>query len=129
MSRQIDAADVSNNPNRQMTLMFDLTNVGIFNIDSKVPFAIKELLTDHFIGRFGTTIIYNAPTIFWATWTAFKPVLSAEVLDLIKFVYPDDLGPLHAAVDPKVLPKEYGGEAGYVLVQNAVAKMQKENSS
>lgn len=116
-------ADVSTNPDRKICCMFDLTNAGIFNLDISTPNAVYDLLANHFVGRFGTVIIYNAPTIFWATWTAFKTVLSEDILKFIKFVYPNDKSPLHEVVDPKVLPKEYDGDSEYIPIQNAVAKM------
>lgn len=83
------------------------------------------MLAHHFVERLGILFIFNAPSIFWAAWTAFKTVIPEVTMERIKFVYPDDISIFQKYIDPKVLPKVYGGDADYIPVEDAVAMMQK----
>eukprot|EP00210_Caulerpa_lentillifera_P009042 g8629.t1 len=118
LDKQKDIADIEKNPNRRISTLFDLSGVGFANIDLTFMQRYYSLLANHFVDAFGKLYLYNAPMIFWATWKAFSPVIPKEAMKMIRFIYPKDLKELHEDIPLTVLPKDYGGEAECIPVQN-----------
>ncbi|CAH0718272.1 unnamed protein product, partial [Brenthis ino] len=58
----------------------------------------------------------NAPSYYEKLYALVKPVLPAEIIDVIHFF--TDYESLHQFVDKKYLPVEYGGEAQSMYEQN-----------
>lgn len=127
LDAQVDLADVARNPDRQTSVLFDLTNIGMSNIDLTVMNQLYEMLSEHFVERLGILFIYNAPTIFSGTWKAFRPIIPEVTLDKIKFIYPADLTELHEHIQPDILPTVYGGTGDFVPVE-ACLKSLRERS-
>ena len=116
LDRQLDVADATLNPQRQICILVDLTDISLTSIDRTVMHQIYAMLSQHFVERLGMLFIYNAPLIFWATWKGFSKILSRKSLDKIHFIFPKDLTALHREVPLNVLPKRYQGSAEFIPI-------------
>ncbi|GMH40231.1 hypothetical protein BSKO_08135 [Bryopsis sp. KO-2023] len=128
LDAQVDVADATLNPDRQTSVLFDLTDLGVSNIDLTVMNQLYEMLSAHFVERLGILFIYNAPTIFWATWKTFSPIIPEVTLEKIKFIYPDDLSELEKHIQPEILPKLYKGTGDLVPVEKYVESYRQRSS-
>lgn len=119
IDKQLDMADVEINPERRITIFFDLSDVSVTkSIDLSGMHHLNNLMSHHYVMRLGKLYVYNAPMLFWATWKAFSVFIPKEGLKMIHFLYPKDLPALHEEIPPEILPKNYRGKGTYVPVQD-----------
>jgi hypothetical protein len=99
------------------TMVLDLKNMNaVSNVNpASLPYYLATALgyDGHFPNWSNTIFLLNTPNLFETVLSLVKPVLDKNTRDSL-MVYgknPGEWGPiLKAAVDPKYLPKRYGGQ-------------------
>lgn len=117
----IQAVDLSRNPSGKTCAIFDLRGLTFEAMDRPVLQAVFDLLQNHYPERLGTLWMYEAPSMFWAVWTLVSPFIHPETKEKVHFVSSKSaIAQFQQAFDPSVLPKEYGGEAELIPLQEYV---------
>ncbi|KAL3693234.1 hypothetical protein R1sor_006885 [Riccia sorocarpa] len=103
--------------------IIDLKALGVKNLDSKSFVAGFDLLQNHYPGRIDKVYMVNVPLIFNGLWKVVSKLLDENTKRKIIFVDNKKLTEtLLEEIDIDHLPKEYGGNAELVLVQELTAR-------
>ncbi|CAH0752711.1 unnamed protein product [Bemisia tabaci] len=95
-----------------LILLIDLAGFTLSHMRLITPrnvYVVLNALQDTFPVRTRAIHIVNTPFFFEALYNCFKPFLKEKLRKRIK-IHGKNFKSLHAFVEPKVLPKEYGGE-------------------
>eukprot|EP00775_Hariotina_reticulata_P003639 gene3639-3900_t len=111
------------NPRQRLVSMFDMTGCSMANLDVPCMRMILGLLNQHYVETLSVMYFYNPPLVFWGIWNTFKGLIPPVTREKIKMIDPADLAQLQADFPPEVLPKEYGGAAELLLVNDAIRKL------
>eukprot|EP01101_Sappina_pedata_P006657 TRINITY_DN3373_c0_g1_i1.p1 TRINITY_DN3373_c0_g1~~TRINITY_DN3373_c0_g1_i1.p1 ORF type:complete len:262 (+),score=77.06 TRINITY_DN3373_c0_g1_i1:33-788(+) len=94
-------------PHESCSVIFDLSGVGLKNLDSKFQKYFTDLFEKCYPERLGTCIVLNAPWIFWGFWKVVSGFLPTETAKKILFLNKEQL---LEHVDKEVLLAPYGGD-------------------
>ncbi|CAG9566045.1 unnamed protein product [Danaus chrysippus] len=100
-------------------LVVDMTNITMKIIPKLNIMYLRDFIVFLLQGlpvRVKRIVAVNAPSFYDKIFAFIKPVLPAEVCDIIHFY--TDYESLHKIVDKKCLPIEYGGEGQSIYDQN-----------
>jgi len=95
-----------NPENEKCTLIFDLTDFSLSNMDYDIIKFMIKVFTEFFPETLGIMLVVNAPWIFKSCWKMVKPLLDPITAKKIAFVSSEKL---FNYVDPEVLPPNLGG--------------------
>lgn len=116
----ICGADTSKNPLGQILCLFDLSGIGLGNLDAKALQAVFEVLQQHFPESLSELWFLNTPMLFYGLWKVVSPFIQPATKDKITFLSGRTRGAVLAEnVSPQVLPACYGGEADLVRIEDA----------
>ena len=94
-------------PNESVTVIFDLTDFAMKNMDYQhVKFLIK-LLENYYPESLAQALIVNAPWVFNSCWSIIKRWMDPNVEQ--KFHFIKNFNDLYKYVDPSSLPKRFNG--------------------
>uniref|UniRef100_A0A7S3DFT9 CRAL-TRIO domain-containing protein n=1 Tax=Palpitomonas bilix TaxID=652834 RepID=A0A7S3DFT9_9EUKA len=94
---------------RQVGLVFDLTNFGLRNMDYDFVKELLRCLQNYYPENMGKTYVVNAPLIFRGFWAIVKPWIDPFTVQKIQFV--NSLEKLTRYFTPANIPKRLGGES------------------
>eukprot|EP01116_Phalansterium_solitarium_P004801 TRINITY_DN15952_c0_g1_i1.p1 TRINITY_DN15952_c0_g1~~TRINITY_DN15952_c0_g1_i1.p1 ORF type:complete len:314 (+),score=87.71 TRINITY_DN15952_c0_g1_i1:440-1381(+) len=98
-------------PVEQSTIVFDLSNVGVRNLDLVIARFIADMLQNNYPECLATGIIFGAPFVFWGFWQVLKPFLDPKTATKIVFV--KTLPDMEVYIDRTNVPKSMGGDDIY----------------
>ncbi|DBA95493.1 hypothetical protein WJX82_004560 [Trebouxia sp. C0006] len=114
----IHAVDLERNPTGKTSAIFDLRGLGFDAMDRPVLQAVFDLLQNHYPERLGKLWMYEAPTMFWTLWHLVSPLIDPETKQKVVFVSSKSaISEFQKAIDPSVLPTDYGGQAELIPLQ------------
>lgn len=93
-------------------VIYDMAGFSLANMDYRVLKYEIKLLESYYPESLGTTLIVNAPWVFYGCWQIIKPWIDPVARAKILFV---DVADIKKWVEPKNLLKEYGGEDPYTF--------------
>jgi len=97
-------------PVETVTLVFDMSNSTMKNIDiANLRFMIKTLQS-HYPECLGKILVFNSSWIFWGIWKLVKPMLDPVTAAKLAFV---DKNNIKDFIQPDVCLKEFGGNDCY----------------
>ncbi|KAL0037273.1 hypothetical protein WJX79_009391 [Trebouxia sp. C0005] len=106
------------NPTGKTCAIFDLRGLGFDAMDRPVLQAVFDLLQNHYPERLGKLWMYEAPTMFWTLWHLVSPFIDPETKQKVVFVNSKSaISEFQKAIDPSVLPTDYGGQAELIPLQ------------
>ncbi|KAL7941554.1 CRAL-TRIO domain-containing protein [Trichoderma barbatum] len=112
-----DHADV---PVTMSTNIVDISNVGLkqfWNLKSHMQ-AASQLATAHYPETLDRIFIIGAPVFFSTVWGWVKRWFDPITVSKIFILAPHEVKPtLEAFIDPRNIPKKYGGELDYTFGQ------------
>ncbi|WIA28850.1 hypothetical protein OEZ86_011376 [Tetradesmus obliquus] len=120
MNAMMALCDAAVNPGRRLISIFDMSHCAMANIDVACLTMILRLLGHHYVEQLDCMVFFNPPLVVWGLWHSMKGLLPDATRAKIKFVGPGDTHELQEVVPQQVLPKQYGGSAELLLVQEAV---------
>jgi hypothetical protein len=94
-------------PNESVTVVFDMTDFSLKNMDYQHLKFLINLLQNHYPESFALGLIINAPWVFNGCWYIIRPWLDPVVESKIHFI--NNLNDLTEFIDPSVLPKCLNG--------------------
>merc|ERR1712232_895625 len=97
--------------------IFDLSDIGLSNVDMKAVKRIIFLLTNMYPERLGRCFLLDAPTLFSGCWALISPMLKQKTTSKIQFV--DRVG----------LADAFGGDStviAHIQGKTAVGSSEKE---
>mmetsp|Transcript_31809 Transcript_31809/g.56931 ORF Transcript_31809/g.56931 Transcript_31809/m.56931 type:complete len:422 (-) Transcript_31809:273-1538(-) len=115
--------DASTNPERRIRAVLDLKGIGLRNLDAATMKELFRVIGHHYPGNLDTFWFLDAPFIFNGLWRAVKQVLPSIVTPRVAFVKRGNDGTCPELMDafgPEALPKELGGTAELIPVEDAV---------
>lgn len=116
----ISIADTSRNPLGQILCLFDLSGIGLGNMDAKALQAVFEVLQSHFPESLSELWFINTPMLFYGLWKVVAPFIQPATKEKITFLSGRKRGTVLAEnISPQVLPTCYGGHANLVRIEDA----------
>lgn len=98
-------------PIEQTTVVFDMRNIGLKNIDLAVGKFLAEMLQNNYPEFLANSVTYGAPIFFWAFWHMLKPFLDPKTAAKLHIASrASDLEPL---IDIENIPVSMGGRDTY----------------
>ncbi|KAI8869962.1 CRAL/TRIO domain-containing protein [Ramicandelaber brevisporus] len=94
-------------PHEKMTIIFDLTDFGLKNMDTPFVNMLIKCLERYYPESLAMFIIYGAPWVFSGIWRMISPLLDPVVASKIKFF--NKPAEVQKYIDPIYLPKHMGG--------------------
>jgi hypothetical protein len=94
-------------PNESATVIFDLTDFSLRNMDYQHLKFLIQLLQNYYPESFALGLIINAPWIFNGCWYIIRPWLDPVVESKIHFI--NNLDDITQFIDRSVLPKQLNG--------------------
>lgn len=122
MDNMVELCDKQKNPGARLVSMFDMTDCSMANMDVACMRMILTMLGQHYVERLSAMYFYNPPLVFWGLWNSMKGLLPEVTRNKIKVIDPSDLRELRELVPDHVLPKEYGGQADLLPIDQAVRR-------
>jgi hypothetical protein len=105
----------------QFIAIVDLKGLGLKNLDSKSFIAAFDIVQNHYPLRLDKIFMINVPLIFNGVWKVVKPFIDEDTRNRVTFVDKNKIvETLTNEIDIEYLPKEYGGNADLVPLQDAV---------
>ncbi|KAI8822035.1 phosphatidylinositol transfer protein CSR1 [Fimicolochytrium jonesii] len=95
-------------PQEMATIVFDLTNFGMKNMDYEFLKFLLQCMQDFYPESLGKALVVNAPWVFNGCWVVIKPWIDPVVVSKIQFVKMDELPDF---IDSAKLPQALGGDA------------------
>ncbi|KAK3282121.1 hypothetical protein CYMTET_10127 [Cymbomonas tetramitiformis] len=93
-------------PTTSMTIIFDLDNITLNNLDMQAVKRLIYLLTKFYPERLGQCLILNAPIIFSTFWAGVSLLLAERTVQKMRFL---EVFELKELIDESALPLSYGG--------------------
>jgi len=93
-------------PTETVTMLFDMTNAGMRNVDLKSMQFIIHTLQNHYPESLGRVLIYNSPWFVHGVWKMIKPMLDTVTAAKVSFV---DRKHISDYIGSDNLLAEYGG--------------------
>jgi len=94
-------------PVETVTLIFDMSNSTMKNIDvANLRFMIRTLQS-HYPECLGKILIFNSSWLFWGIWKLVKPMLDPVTAAKLAFV---DKNTIKDFINPELCLKEFGGD-------------------
>lgn len=91
------------------------------NLDSKSLLVAFEVLQSHYPDRIDKIFMVNAPLIFNGLWKVVSKLIDEGTKKKIIFLNNKNLTEtLLKEIDAEFLPKDYGGNADLLLLQDAI---------
>ncbi|BBN04121.1 hypothetical protein MPTK1_3g02130 [Marchantia polymorpha subsp. ruderalis] len=118
----LDKAIAGAPPNTHNFLtVVDLKGIGVKNLDSKSLLVAFEVLQNHYPDRIDKIFMVNAPLIFNGLWKVVSKLIDEGTKKKIIFLNNKNLTEtLLKEIDAEFLPKDYGGNADLLLLQDAI---------
>lgn len=98
-------------PIEQSTIMFDLTKIGLKNLDLSVGKFLIDMLQNNYPESMANAVVYGAPMFFWAFWQVLKPFLDPKTADKIRFA--SKVSEIEPLLDIENIPVSMGGRDTY----------------
>jgi hypothetical protein len=92
--------------NETCTLIFDLTDFNISNMDYDIIKYMVRIFTDYYPETLGQLLVVNSPLIFKGIWRIVRPLLDAKTAKKIQFLSSPKL---INYIDESILPPDLGG--------------------
>ncbi|KAG0625306.1 hypothetical protein M758_2G044000 [Ceratodon purpureus] len=110
----------SDSTDGKINCIIDLEGLGFKNLDSKAFIAGFDMYQSHYPERIEKFYMVNAPLIFNGLWKVVRSFINETTSKKIVFVDKKKAQEtLLSVIDADQLPKEYGGTADLVLLQDA----------
>eukprot|EP01112_Ceratiomyxa_fruticulosa_P019230 TRINITY_DN6268_c0_g1_i1.p1 TRINITY_DN6268_c0_g1~~TRINITY_DN6268_c0_g1_i1.p1 ORF type:complete len:244 (-),score=36.19 TRINITY_DN6268_c0_g1_i1:103-834(-) len=93
-------------PVDKTTIVFDLTDIGIKNLDFRYLRFFIECLQNHYPNYLQHALVFNAPFIFWGFYQLIKNFIDPKTIKKVHFVSQKDFLNFFP---PQNLPTQYGG--------------------
>ncbi|CAL0327380.1 unnamed protein product [Lupinus luteus] len=113
----------------EIVWLVDFQGFRLSNISLKLTRETTHVLQEHYPGRLGLAVLYNAPKIFQSFFTMVKPLLEAKTRDKVKFGYSGDRNTekmLEDLFDMDNIESAFGGEYDTLFDVNKYAERMKE---
>jgi len=98
-------------PGETVTIVFDMTNVAIKNLDTKAMKFMVDTLQSFYPESLGKVLVYNSTWIVYGVWKIIKPWLDPVTAAKVFFVKDNEL---LNYIPVESVPAEYGGTDPYV---------------
>jgi len=98
-------------PVETVTIVFDMTDAGMRNIDLKSVQFLVQSFQNHYPESLGKVLIYNSPWFMHGVWKVVKPWLDSITAAKVYFV---DKKGIRDYVSEENLLVEYGGKDNYM---------------
>lgn len=103
----------------RITVILDLNNVGLKNFAFKLFRIAFELQHKYYPGILAKVFMVNAPKIIVGAWNIISNVLTKAIKEKFVFLQSHEMKEvLLLEIDVDTLPKEFGGDAKIVLLQD-----------
>ncbi|KAK9863607.1 hypothetical protein WJX84_001947 [Apatococcus fuscideae] len=123
----IDRCDLSKNPTGKVVAIFDLRGISNDAMDTSALHAVFDLMQNHYPERLGMLWMYEASFFFNSIWKVVSPFIDTATKAKIRFIGKEGQAELQSIIDASVLPKDLGGQAELIPIQDMVAQMNRNN--
>lgn len=107
--------------NEKMIAIFDLQNISYKNVDSRALITSFQFLQAYYPERLAKFFFLNMPRFFVSIWKMISYFIEKATLDKIVIVSnEDDMKEFVNEIGEEALPKEYGGQAELIAIQDLV---------
>ncbi|KND03469.1 uncharacterized protein SPPG_00952 [Spizellomyces punctatus DAOM BR117] len=110
-------------PQEMATIIFDMTNFGMKNMDYDFLKFLLTCMQDYYPESLGGALVVNAPWIFNGCWTIIRPWLDPVVVSKVHFIKSSEL---FNYVDEKQIPERLGGSSTNFVYLPPSAEEEKE---
>jgi len=97
-------------PTETVTIVFDMSDVSMKNMDIKNVKFMIQMLQDHYPESVGRILIWNTTWLFWGCWKLIRPLLDPVTAQKVCFV---DKTNMAQYIHPDNLLKDFGGNDNY----------------
>jgi len=97
-------------PIETVTIIFDMSDVGMKNLDIKAMKFMIQMLQNHYPESLGRVLIWKTTWLFWTAWKILSPLLDPVTAAKVCFVDKDSI---KQYIDPDNLLQDFGGSDTY----------------
>jgi len=98
-------------PNETVTLVFDMSNVSVKNLDLKSMQFMVSTLQNFYPESLGKVLVYNSTWIVNGIWKIIRPWLDSVTAAKVAFIKQEEFSKY---IPLENLPKDYGGKDPFV---------------
>lgn len=112
----------------KLVAIVDMRELTMAKLDATLRKLVFTMLQEHFPERLGCVYLYEPPMVIQGVWWVVSPFVDAVTKSKFRFVHGKRAHEeFRSIMDPKILPKQYGGEGELVPIDQALRQMRERN--